>query len=146
MCLEYAKEKLEESQAREVRGLCQQVLLKAYERITGPEAVAIVMKFGYNQPTEIECFTELYEFVIPVFEAALEQNLRVFAEKDVTSLSHEAKVMWLHLCSQLLPKTQSNLDETRIILKYYALAQDGDSLASLRFIKTLVEEILSDCV
>jgi hypothetical protein len=56
-----------------------------------------------------------------------------------------AKVMWLHLCSQLLPKTQANLRQTAIILKYYELASKGDSLASLRYIKTLAEEILQDC-
>jgi hypothetical protein len=52
--------------------------------------------------------------------------------------------MWLHLCSQLLPRTSADMFQTNIILKYYNLAKDGDSLASLRFIRTLTEELMSD--
>lgn len=53
--------------------------------------------------------------------------------------------MWLHLCSQLLPKTQADINQTAIILKYYELASKGDCLAALRYIKTLSEEILEEC-
>ncbi len=52
--------------------------------------------------------------------------------------------MWLHLCAQLLPKTTANYYQTEIILKYYELAKNGDSLASLRYIRTFAEEVMAD--
>lgn len=64
---------------------------------------------------------------------------------DITRLGGGAKIMWLHLCSQLLPKTEANMRQTKIILKYYTLASKGDSLASLNYLKTLSEEILAEC-
>lgn len=64
----------------------------------------------------------------------------------MTTFREGSKVMWLHLCSQLLPKTQADMNQTIIILKYYELASKGDSLASLRYIRTLSEEILEECI
>jgi len=64
---------------------------------------------------------------------------------DESTLSQQAGIIWLHLCSQLLPKTQANYNQTKIILKYYRLASGCNNLASLRYIKTLVEEVLSEC-
>jgi hypothetical protein len=60
-------------------------------------------------------------------------------------MSDASKIIWLHLCSQLLPKNQASLHQTTIILKYYDLAKQGDNLACLRYIKTLVEQVLSEC-
>lgn len=77
------------------------------------------MKYGANQPTEIENFCELYEHLLPVFEASLDRNLELFENLDVSRLHPGARIMWLHLCSQLLPKAQANLRQARIILKYY---------------------------
>jgi hypothetical protein len=87
----------------------------------------------------------LYEGLLPIFEAGLERNLSLFEQLDLRALGAGAKIMWLHLCAQLLPKTQSTLRQTGIILKYYELASKGDSLAALRYIRTLAEEVLSEC-
>lgn len=35
----------------------------------------VLQKYGANQPTEVENFTELYEHLLPVFEASLDRNL-----------------------------------------------------------------------
>lgn len=75
--------------------------------------------FGMNQPTEIECFGELFEFVDAIFESSLEANLNIMENVNLNSLTPGSVVIWLHLCAQLIPSTSANLHQTRIILKYY---------------------------
>lgn len=45
-----------------------------------------------------------------------------------------------------MPKTTANQQQTSLILKYYELAKQGDNLASLRYIKVLLTELLSDFI
>jgi hypothetical protein len=78
-----------------------------------------MLKYGTNQPGEIENFSDLYDGLLPLFEACLDRNLGHFEQLDMRQLGAGAKVMWLHLCAQLLPKTQATLRQSAIILKYY---------------------------
>lgn len=67
-----------------------------------------------------------------------------FSQINIFSLSEGAATLWLHLCSQLLPKTTANREQTTIIIKYYELATKGDTLAKLRYIKTMAEEVMGE--
>lgn len=88
--------------------------------------------------------TELFENVGAAFEFNLLDNLAFFNQVNIFSLSSGSATLWLHLCAQLLPKTTANLDQTSIILKYYQLAKDGDSLARLRYIRAMAEEVMGE--
>ncbi len=139
ICIEYAKDKGDQEPfVTTARTASQSILEKAYSRILSPEADGIMREFGFNQPSEIECFSELFEFVIAAFELNLGENLSFFQSINIYGLSAGAATIWLHLCSQLLPRTSANLSQTTIILKYYELAKSGESLSSLRYIRTMV--------
>ena len=72
ICIEYAKDKGDQEPfVTTVRTASQSILEKAYSRILSPEADGIMREFGFNQPSEIECFSELFEFVIAAFELNL---------------------------------------------------------------------------
>lgn len=49
----------------------------------------------------------------------MDRNLGLFEQLDLNQLGAGAKIMWLHLCAQLLPKTQATMRQTAIILRYY---------------------------
>jgi hypothetical protein len=75
---DYAKERLKEEEYNAFREECQAMLELAFQRITSPAIDAIMHQYGQNQPGEIENFTDLYEGLLPVFEANLDRNLGLF--------------------------------------------------------------------
>jgi hypothetical protein len=75
---DYAKDKLKEEEYNAFKEECQRMLELAFQRITSPSIDAVMKKYGKNQPGEIENFTDLYEGLLPIFEANLDRNLGLF--------------------------------------------------------------------
>lgn len=100
--------------------------------------------FTRNSKIEIECFTDLYEGILPVFQVDLTKNLEMFEKLQLEQLSPSSQTCWLHLCAILLPNHQANSEQTRLILKYFDWAKSCKSIACLRYIHTLMEQMMAE--
>ena len=73
------------------------------------------------------------------------RNLEIMENIDVGNLGQGATIMWLHFCALVLPRTQSDERQVRLVKKHNAWACNRPQLlASLRFMRVLADCILSD--
>ena len=60
ICIDITKDMFTLEKEKQFRGKCQEIVNLALERIVGPEADIVMQPFGFDQPTEIQCFKELF--------------------------------------------------------------------------------------
>ena len=75
----------------------------------------------------------------------LEKNIQIIESLNLDGLNQGSTVIWLHFCSIMLPRTQSDERQVGIINRYNTwAAQRPHILASLHYMRTLTDCILSD--